>query len=38
MKIGTVRVEHPVTLAPMEEHSNPPCLAGFGRLVRAVIR
>lgn len=24
MKIGTVRVEHPVTLAPMEEHTNPP--------------
>jgi tRNA-dihydrouridine synthase B len=24
MKIGPVRVEHPVTLAPMEEHTNPP--------------
>jgi nifR3 family TIM-barrel protein len=24
MKIGSVRVEHPVTLAPMEEHTNPP--------------
>lgn len=24
MKIGPIRVEHPVTLAPMEEHTNPP--------------
>ena len=24
MRIGSVSVAHPITLAPMEEHSNPP--------------